>query len=176
MQKASVAAHTCAPRNRLSSPVACHLSPVPCRYVRGVGDAATYAVAVTCHLSLVDTPLICQRACVRRPIFKKSSSVERQKTIFGTPEGTRTPNPQNRNLMLYPLSHRRVCSNIIANADGKVKLFLRFPGKYLCRKARVRQDRRFCRRLGSLNHPRRAAMALSRIAAPQRPYRAWRSG
>ena len=28
---------------------------------------------------------------------------------FGTPEGTRTPNPQNRNLMLYPLSHRRIC-------------------------------------------------------------------
>lgn len=28
-------------------------------------------------------------------------------TDFGTPEGTRTPNPQNRNLMLYPLSYRR---------------------------------------------------------------------
>ena len=25
---------------------------------------------------------------------------------FGTPEGTRTPNPRNRNPMLYPLSHR----------------------------------------------------------------------
>ena len=25
------------------------------------------------------------------------------------PGGTRTPNPQNRNLMLYPLSHGRVC-------------------------------------------------------------------
>ena len=28
--------------------------------------------------------------------------------IFGTPEGTRTPNPRNRNPMLYPLSHRRM--------------------------------------------------------------------
>ena len=28
--------------------------------------------------------------------------------FFGTPEGTRTPNPRNRNPMLYPLSHRRV--------------------------------------------------------------------
>ena len=26
--------------------------------------------------------------------------------FFGTPEGTRTPNPRNRNPMLYPLSHR----------------------------------------------------------------------
>ena len=26
--------------------------------------------------------------------------------LFGTPEGTRTPNPRNRNPMLYPLSHR----------------------------------------------------------------------
>ena len=34
----------------------------------------------------------------------------------GTPEGTRTPNPRNRNPMLYPLSHRRIfdCPNIIA--------------------------------------------------------------
>ena len=29
--------------------------------------------------------------------------------FFGTPEGTRTPNPRNRNPMLYPLSHRRIC-------------------------------------------------------------------
>ena len=28
--------------------------------------------------------------------------------FFGTPEGTRTPNPRNRNPMLYPLSHRRI--------------------------------------------------------------------
>ena len=27
-------------------------------------------------------------------------------TRYGTPEGTRTPNPRNRNPMLYPLSHR----------------------------------------------------------------------
>ena len=29
-------------------------------------------------------------------------------SLFGTPEGTRTPNPRNRNPMLYPLSHRRI--------------------------------------------------------------------
>ena len=45
---------------------------------------------------------------------------------FGTPEGTRTPNPQNRNLMLYPLSHRRVCSSIIADPFEKVKLYFSF--------------------------------------------------
>ena len=28
--------------------------------------------------------------------------------FFGTPEGTRPPNPRNRNPMLYPLSHRRI--------------------------------------------------------------------
>ena len=49
--------------------------------------------------------------------------------FFGTPEGTRTPNPQNRNLMLYPLSHRRVCLSIIAKAGAKVKHFLPFWGK-----------------------------------------------
>ena len=31
------------------------------------------------------------------------------KTV-GTPEGTRTPNPRNRNPMLYPLSHRCICA------------------------------------------------------------------
>ena len=40
---------------------------------------------------------------------------------FGTPEGTRTPNPQNRNLMLYPLSHRCVCPSIIAKQIAFVK-------------------------------------------------------
>ena len=30
------------------------------------------------------------------------------RSFIGTPEGTRTPNPRNRNPMLYPLSHRRV--------------------------------------------------------------------
>ena len=28
--------------------------------------------------------------------------------LFGTPEGTRTPNFQNRNLTLYPLNYGRV--------------------------------------------------------------------
>ena len=39
----------------------------------------------------------------------------------GTPEGTRTPNPQNRNLMLYPLSHRRIRFAIIAMFSRFVK-------------------------------------------------------
>ena len=30
-------------------------------------------------------------------------------SCLGTPEGTRTPNPRNRNPMLYPLSHWRIC-------------------------------------------------------------------
>ena len=44
--------------------------------------------------------------------------------FFGTPEGTRTPNPRNRNPMLYPLSHRRICFdslNIIAGFSPFVK-------------------------------------------------------
>ena len=32
--------------------------------------------------------------------------------FFGTPEGTRTPNPRNRNPMLYPLSHRRMLDSL----------------------------------------------------------------
>ena len=44
--------------------------------------------------------------------------------FFGTPEGTRTPNPRNRNPMLYPLSHRCICFNslnIIARFSAFVK-------------------------------------------------------
>ena len=44
--------------------------------------------------------------------------------LFGTPEGTRTPNPRNRNPMLYPLSHWRIhlkCLAIIADKAGFVK-------------------------------------------------------
>ena len=45
-------------------------------------------------------------------------------TVFGTPEGTRTPNPRNRNPMLYPLSHWRIhlkCLSIIAEFGPFVK-------------------------------------------------------
>ena len=44
-------------------------------------------------------------------------------TVFGTPEGTRTPNPRNRNPMLYPLSHWRISGSpiIIAGFPGFVK-------------------------------------------------------
>ena len=44
--------------------------------------------------------------------------------LFGTPEGTRTPNPRNRNPMLYPLSHRCICLDsldIIAGFSRFVK-------------------------------------------------------
>ena len=36
----------------------------------------------------------------------KNRSSKKDDLFFGTPEGTRTPNPRNRNPMLYPLSHR----------------------------------------------------------------------
>ena len=41
------------------------------------------------------------------PVYQKRRG--HSLSFFGTPEGTRTPNPRNRNPMLYPLSHRRVC-------------------------------------------------------------------
>ena len=37
---------------------------------------------------------------------------------FGTPEGTRTPNPRNRNPMLYPLSHRCVSLQLSYYSKG----------------------------------------------------------
>ena len=43
---------------------------------------------------------------------------------FGTPEGTRTPNPQNRNLMLYPLSHWRICSKYYSRTLQQCKAFI----------------------------------------------------
>ena len=49
---------------------------------------------------------------------KKPESALRS-LVRGTPEGTRTPNPQNRNLMLYPLSHWRVCLYIITHDAEK---------------------------------------------------------
>lgn len=61
--------------------------------------------------------------------------------LFGTPEGTRTPNPQNRNLMLYPLSHRRVCLCIIADDDGKVKPDFLFSRKNISADQRTSSSR-----------------------------------
>ena len=42
---------------------------------------------------------------------------------FGTPEGTRTPNIQNRNLTLYPLNYGRISERfaIIAGFSAVVK-------------------------------------------------------
>ena len=50
--------------------------------------------------------------------------VDKSGFFGGTPEGTRTPNPRNRNPMLYPLSHRCICRNslvIIASFRQLVK-------------------------------------------------------
>ena len=40
-------------------------------------------------------------------------------TYYGTPEGTRTPNPRNRNPMLYPLSHRRIFNPVSAGSTAE---------------------------------------------------------
>ena len=72
-------------------------------------------------------------ACHRQAGFYGSSpflfdipkkTVSDDTVFFGTPEGTRTPNPRNRNPMLYPLSHWRIhlkCLAIIADKAGFVK-------------------------------------------------------
>ena len=63
-------------------------------------------------------------ATVRRTVAFKSSSpllfakikdavnVSFTASFIGTPEGTRTPNPRNRNPMLYPLSHRCMLNSL----------------------------------------------------------------
>ena len=51
--------------------------------------------------------LRCRRPFESRPGIKKPDT-RMGIWFFGTPEGTRTPNPRNRNPMLYPLSHRRI--------------------------------------------------------------------
>ena len=43
--------------------------------------------------------------------------------FLGTPEGTRTPNPRNRNPMLYPLSHWRICSCYYSRWERQSKAF-----------------------------------------------------
>ena len=52
-------------------------------------------------------------ACAAAALSSPARSIKKPDTrmgiwFFGTPEGTRTPNPRNRNPMLYPLSHRRI--------------------------------------------------------------------
>ncbi len=49
------------------------------------------------------------------------SGMEQASSDDGTPEGTRTPSPQNRNLMLYPLSHGRLTRYILAQRSAFVK-------------------------------------------------------
>ena len=48
----------------------------------------------------------------------KKEAVRKDDLFFGTPEGTRTPNPRNRNPMLYPLSHRCICIHSQAIITG----------------------------------------------------------
>ena len=61
------------------------------------------------------------------PFLRKKSDTHLGIRLFGTPEGTRTPNPRNRNPMLYPLSHWRICFSlaIIAVFSPFVKGFLK---------------------------------------------------
>ena len=49
--------------------------------------------------------------CSRPSRYKNNPNPQMWFGLFfsGTPEGTRTPNPRNRNPMLYPLSHRCIC-------------------------------------------------------------------
>ena len=61
-------------------------------------------------------------------VAKKFCNSYELQNFFGTPEGTRTPNIQNRNLTLYPIelrTHRRTpilrCLPIIAGGSGFVK-------------------------------------------------------
>ena len=44
----------------------------------------------------------------RRSQKKKDICFQQMSFFFGTPEGTRTPNIQNRNLTLYPLNYGRI--------------------------------------------------------------------
>ena len=79
-------------------------------------SAAVYPIdsSIYCALSNLDTVL---------HKTKKRKHFAIAKCFRGTPEGTRTPNPQNRNLMLYPLSHWRIYSDIIAGFISKGKPF-----------------------------------------------------
>ena len=50
-----------------------------------------------------------RRRGIKRKKYREPPEIRRFPVLFnGTPEGTRTPNPRNRNPMLYPLSHRCV--------------------------------------------------------------------
>ena len=66
----------------------------------------------------------CAAAALSSPAWRIKNGVSlKGYTVFGTPEGTRTPNPRNRNPMLYPLSHWRISESpiIIAGFPGFVK-------------------------------------------------------
>ena len=84
-----------------------------------------------CRPRGADVPPACP--CFAAPPLRvRVPSGKKQKTcrptgnrFFGTPEGTRTPNPQNRNLMRYPLRYWRLftCQIIISANPPKVKPF-----------------------------------------------------
>lgn len=96
----------------------------PLRVCRPCSIAAADLAARTCHRHVLPSPL---------PLSGfESLLVQKQKScrptgnrIFGTPEGTRTPNPQNRNLMRYPLRYWRLftCQIIISAKPENVKVF-----------------------------------------------------
>ena len=55
--------------------------------------------------------------------------------VSGTPEGTRTPNIQNRNLTLYPLNYGRIS---IGYFDSITEFFLIVKGKFLTKRVSAR--------------------------------------
>ena len=110
-------------------------------------------VVDTCRKELV---AICRRQIVRFRSVKPSRATVHRTVAFdcsipflhknltgypgwdnllnGTPEGTRTPNPRNRNPMLYPLSHRcillqpsyynslsLICKGVIFEKNGRTE-------------------------------------------------------
>ena len=83
------------------------------------------------------TPVCALVPPFRVPFFRCTKKEEAFSLLFfGTPEGTRTPNPRNRNPMLYPLSHRCMPSQpkyysrlLTVCKEEKTKLFLPFSTK-----------------------------------------------
>ena len=63
------------------------------------------------------------------PGWCKKTRYQMVSGLFGTPEGTRTPNPRNRNPMLYPLSHRCMPCNLVIIA--RFSRFVKGKAKFL---------------------------------------------
>ena len=57
--------------------------------------------------------------------------------VSGTPEGTRTPNIQNRNLTLYPLNYGRIS---IGYCDIITEFFRIVKGEFLTKRVNARHE------------------------------------